>query len=64
MELIYNKNLQKLDKRFSKLAEVEFKLSVQKCSFLQNVINYSGYVINKSGLQASPDKVLAIKNIP
>lgn len=59
----YKQNLIRVECVLSKLQEVGLKVSVclDKCNFFQSEICYSGYIVNKKGLQASPDKVMGIK---
>lgn len=53
-----------LFKVFSKLKRAGFKLSREKCVFLQNNVRFLGHVINENGIQTDPKKVEAIKNWP
>ena len=38
-------------------------LNSQKCQFLQESIKFLGYVIDKNGIHANPEKITAISNM-
>ena len=47
--------MQKLEK-----AGVTLNNSIRKCAFLKNQVKFLGYVVNKDGIQADPEKVSVI----
>ena len=49
---------------FAAISEYEFKIKLEKCSFLQTSIKYLGYIIDKFGRRPDPKKIEAIVNMP
>lgn len=47
----------------NKLLDAGLSLNLSKCEFCKPEINYLGYVVDKNGLRADPQKVLPIVNI-
>ena len=54
-------NLQKL---FIRIRKYGFHLNKQKCSFLQDKVEYLGFIVDKHGIHSSPSKTSAIINMP
>ncbi|CAF3495196.1 unnamed protein product [Rotaria socialis] len=57
-------HLNNLNKVFSRIKEYGFHINQGKCSFLQNSVEYLGFVIDKFGIHTSPSKIKAIVNMP
>ena len=57
-------HLQNLSQVLARLSEYGLKLKKQKCYFLEDSVEYLGYVIDSNGLHATPAKVEAILNAP
>ncbi|KAJ0171196.1 hypothetical protein K1T71_013395 [Dendrolimus kikuchii] len=57
-------HLNKLYLVLQRLQDAGLTLQKSKCEFFKDQINYLGYVIDKSGLKKSPEKVKAIVNAP
>lgn len=55
----HNVNLCKV---LDKLSKAGFKLSRNKCHFLQSEVRFLGHLINKEGIHTDPKKVETIKN--
>ncbi|GJU03262.1 ty3-gypsy retrotransposon protein [Tanacetum coccineum] len=49
---------------FDTLNKNQFHAKLSKCSFAQPEIQFLGHMISKNGVQADPDKVVAIQNWP
>ena len=54
-------HLQNLQEVLSRLKEQGIKLKEEKCTFLQNAVEYLGFVIDTSGVHTAPSKLEAIK---
>ena len=48
----------------SKLKEAGLKLNVKKCKLFTDQVEYLGYIFDKFGTHANPDKISAIKQAP
>ncbi|CAF5206197.1 unnamed protein product, partial [Rotaria magnacalcarata] len=57
-------HLNNLNKVFSRIKEYGFHINQGKCSFLQNSVEYLGFIIDKFGIHTSPSKIKAIVNMP
>lgn len=57
-------HLDRLRQVLNRLNEAGLRLQKEKCDFFKDSVIYLGYVINKNGLQTSPEKVTAILNAP
>ncbi|KAK3776673.1 hypothetical protein RRG08_049682 [Elysia crispata] len=55
-------NLERLDKVLEALENNGVKLNKDKCSFMQEAINYLGHTIDADGLHPQEDKVKAMQN--
>ena len=49
---------------FTRIREYGFRLNRAKCRFLENSVEYLGYVIDWAGIHTSPKKVQAIVDAP
>ena len=56
-------HLENINKVFERLRQAELKLKTVKCFFLQKTITYLGYRCSINGLQADPEKIVAIEKI-
>ena len=57
-------HLNNLEKLFNRIREYGFHLNKQKCSFLQDKVEYLGFIVDKHGIHSSPSKISAIINMP
>jgi hypothetical protein len=57
-------HLNNLQQLFIRIREYGFHLNKQKCSFLQNQVEYLGFIVNKHGIHSSPSKTSAIIKMP
>ncbi|CAF4178451.1 unnamed protein product [Rotaria sordida] len=57
-------HLNNLQQLFIRIREYGFHLNKQKCSFLQNQVEYLGYIVDKHGIHSSPSKTTAIIKMP
>ncbi|KAK3793079.1 hypothetical protein RRG08_038584 [Elysia crispata] len=56
-------HLERLDKVLEALENNGVKLNKDKCSFMQEAINYLGHTIDAGGLHPQEDKVKAMQNV-
>ena len=57
-------HLHHLDKVFSRIKEYGFHISKSKCKFLQDNVEYLGFIVDKHGVHSSPSKIKAIIDMP
>jgi hypothetical protein len=57
-------HLRTLDKVLQRISEYGFRISAEKCSFLQTSVEYLGFVVDEQGRHASPKKTEAIVKMP
>ena len=57
-------HLSNLGKVFLRLREYGLRLNLDKCRFLEESVEYLGYVINKEGIHTSSKKVQAVLDAP
>ena len=57
-------HLDNLDKVFEKIKDYGFHINKTKCSFLQDSVEYLGFVVDKNGVHTSPSKIKAIVEMP
>ena len=53
-----------LEQVLSRIREYGFRVRKEKCSFMQDSVEYLGHIVNKNGIQMSPKKVEAIVKMP
>ena len=53
-----------LEQVLSRTQEYGFRVRKEKCSFMQDSVEYLGHIVNKNGIQMSPKKVEAIVKMP
>jgi len=59
-----SEHLNILDKVCKRLLSYGLRLNKDKCAYMQDKLEYCGYVITRDGVQQSPDKISAIINAP
>jgi len=59
-----DEHLRILDQVFEALHANGLRLNIEKCSFMQDSLEYCGHVITRNGIQQSPSKTEAILNAP
>lgn len=57
-------HFQRLQLVLERLQTAGLRLNKSKCEFLRSRVEYLGYVIEKSGLRPSPNKIKAIQEMP
>ena len=66
--VIYSKNLtdhfSHLETVFERLAHFGLQIKAEKCKFALEEIKLLGFVLNKKGIRANPDKTSAISSMP
>ena len=66
--VIYSKNMDEhishLELVFKRLAKFGLQLKAEKCKFGLEEINLLGFVLNKTGIRANPEKTQAISSMP
>ena len=53
-----------LEQALNRIQENEIQVRKDKCSFLQDSVEYLGHILDKNGIQMSPQKVKAIVKMP
>lgn len=59
-----DKHLKNLQKVLQRISEYGFHINKTKCSFLQDSIEYLGFIVDKHGVHTSPSKTKAIIDMP
>ena len=65
--VLFSKNEEHLEHLriiFQRLREAGLKLKRSKCDFMKTQIQYLGHLISSNGMQALPEKLGSIKNMP
>ena len=66
--VIYSKNLTELVKHlelvFKHLDQFGLQIKPEKCKFALDEIKLLGFVLNREGIRANPDKTSAISSMP
>ena len=57
-------HLSNLEQVLIRIQEYGFRVLKEKCSFMQDSVEYLGRIVNKNGIQMSPKKVEAIVKMP
>ena len=57
-------HLHNLDMVFSRIKEYGFHINKSKCKFLQDSVEYLGFIVDKHGVHSSPSKIKAIIDMP
>lgn len=60
----FEEHMSHLNTIFERLYEHGLKLKLKKCSFLQQEVNYLGFVIDEDGIKPDQKKVQAIRTLP
>ena len=58
----FEKHLERSDIVLTKLQQCNLKLSPEKCSSLQERVNFLGHVVSQDGIETDPDKIDKIRN--
>ena len=53
-----------IDLVLTRLMECNFKLSAEKCFFMQKSVHCVGHVVSDKGVETDPDKIEELKNWP
>ena len=53
-----------LEQVLGRIQDYGFKVCKEKCSFMQDSVEYLGHILDKNGIQMSPKKVKAIAEMP
>jgi hypothetical protein len=57
-------HLNNLNKVFQRIQEYGFHINKGKCVFLQDYVEYLGFIVDKNGVRTSPSKTKAIISMP
>jgi hypothetical protein len=57
-------HLNNLNKVFARIKEYGFHINKNKCTFLQDNVEYLGFIVDKNGVHSSPSKTKAILDMP
>ncbi|CAF3938147.1 unnamed protein product, partial [Rotaria sp. Silwood1] len=57
-------HLNNLHKVFNRIKEYGFQINKGKCIFLNNYVEYLGFIVDKNGVHSSPSKTKAIVEMP
>ena len=57
-------HLKHLELIFQRLREVDLKLKMEKCSFLNKHIQYLGHIVSGDGIKPVPEKLSSIQQMP
>lgn len=60
----FEEHIKLLEVVFSRLQEANLTVSMEKCKFFRDSLNYLGFVVDKYGLRTNPDKIAAMVNFP
>lgn len=60
----YEEHVERLEKIFQRLREVNLKLSPKKCEFFKKKVKYVGNIVSEEGIEPDPDKINKVQNWP
>ena len=60
----YEEHLERLEKIFKRLREVNLKLSPKKCEFFRKKVKYVGNIVSEEGIEPDPDKINKVQQWP
>lgn len=60
----FDEHIGLLNEVFLRLQEANLTISLEKCNFFRETLNYLGFVLDKYGLRTNPEKVAAMVNFP
>ena len=60
----FSEGLERLERIFIRLSEVNLKLKPSKCTFFQKQIQFLGHIVSENGVATDPQKVSAIIDWP
>ena len=59
---LFDEQISRLDKVFTKLDEFGLKVKGKKCFIFQDRIRYLGHVVDASGIRVDESKIVKIQN--
>ena len=60
----FEEHMDRLQKIFQRLREVNLKLSPKKCEFFKRKVRYVGHIVSSEGIEPDPQKVDKVKDWP
>ena len=60
----FEEHLERLEKIFKRLREINLKLSPKKCEFFKRKVKYVGNIVSEHGIEPDPDKIDKVQNWP
>ncbi|KAK3108916.1 hypothetical protein FSP39_018571 [Pinctada imbricata] len=60
----FEEHLERVEKIFQRLREVNLKLSPKKCEFFKDKVKYVGNIVSEKGIEPDPGKIDKAKNWP
>ena len=60
----FEEHVERLERIFQRLREVNLKLSPKKCEFFKRKVRYVGHIVSAEGVEPDPDKVEKVKEWP
>ena len=58
----FDEHVERLEKIFNRLREVNVKLSRKKCEFFKKKVRYVGHIVSAYGIEPDPQKVEKVKD--
>ena len=62
--MTYEEHLERLERVFQRLREVNLKLSPKKCEFFKRKVRYVGHIVSSEGIEPDPQKVEKVRGWP
>jgi len=59
----FNEHLEHIDVVFSRLAEMNIRINLKKCTWCRKEVKVLGFLISENGVRIDPGKVTAIQNM-
>ena len=60
----FEEHLDRLEKIFQRLREVNLKLAPKKCELFKSKVKYVGNIISENGIEPDPEKIIKVENWP
>ena len=60
----FEDHIDRLEKIFQRLRDVNLKLSPKKCEFFKPKVKYVGNIVSEEGIEPDPDKIMKVINWP
>ena len=60
----FEEHLDRLEKIFQRLREVDLKLAPKKCELFKPKVKYVGNIISENGIKPDPEKIIKVENWP